>query len=123
MANLTNNLKLQVFPSMDPVLQNNFNILDNACGLTGSAVLSGGTIAVANTAALASDTLLFNRSLTGGTVGHLSYVITPGTGYTFNSSAGTDTSTIVYQVIKAAASNLVTTQSALAPAAGTRAPE
>lgn len=65
-----------------------------------SAVLVAGTKAVADTAITANSVILYNRSLTGGTTGQLSYVLNAGVGVTFNSTSGTDTSTIVYIVLK-----------------------
>lgn len=66
----------------------------------GSATLVGGTVTVANTNITATDRILVVRSTTGGTEGHLSYTITPSTSFTINSSSGTDTSTVVYVIIR-----------------------
>lgn len=65
-----------------------------------AAILVGGTVNVANTAITANSVIVFNRSLLGGTPGHLSYVLDPGVKVTFNSSSGTDTSTIAYIILK-----------------------
>ena len=65
---------------------------------TYTATLVGGTVTVANTAIKSTNRVIFNRSTTGGTPGHLSYVINAGTNIVFTSSSGTDTSSIVYQI-------------------------
>lgn len=74
------------------------NQLDTAVGVPKSAVLVGGTVTVADTALKATSTILYNRSVLGGTPGHLSYAITAGTNVIFTSSSATDTSTLVYVV-------------------------
>lgn len=66
----------------------------------GSAVLVGGTVTVANTNIAATDRILVVRSTTGGTPGHLSYTISAATSFTINSSSGTDTSTVVYLIVR-----------------------
>lgn len=66
----------------------------------GSAVLVAGTVTVANTNISTTDRILVVRSTTGGTAGHLSYTITNATSFTINSSAGGDTSTVVYVIIR-----------------------
>ena len=66
---------------------------------TYSATLVGGTVTVANTAIKSTNKIIFNRSTLGGTAGHLSYTINAGTSIVFTSSSGTDTSTIVYQIM------------------------
>jgi hypothetical protein len=72
----------------------------------GSAVLVGGTVTVPMPLAAATDIIVYTRSTTGGTPGHLSYVINAGVSVVFTSSSGTDTSTLVFeckQVINVAA--------------------
>jgi len=64
-----------------------------------SAVLVGGTVTVANTDIADTNNIIYNRSVTGGTPGHLSYVINAGTSIVFTSSSAADTSTIVYQIL------------------------
>jgi hypothetical protein len=64
-----------------------------------TATLVGGTVTVANTAIKSTNKILYNRSTLGGTPGHLSYAINAGTNIIFTSSSGTDTSTIVYQIV------------------------
>lgn len=71
-----------------------------ATDFIGSAVLVGGTVTVANTNIAAGDRILVVRSTTGGTEGHLSYTINAGVSFTINSSSGTDTSTVVYVIIR-----------------------
>ena len=80
---------------MNPAIQ----AIDTALA-PASATLVGGTVAVANTAITANSVILYNRSLLGGTPGHLSYALSAGVGITFNSSSGTDTSSIAYIVLK-----------------------
>lgn len=58
------------------------------------AVLVGGTVTVANTSVTANTRILLSRQTTGGTLGHLSYSISAGVGYTVTSSSGTETSTV-----------------------------
>lgn len=64
-----------------------------------SATLVGGTILVTASSVTSLSSIFYNRSTTGGTPGHLSYVIASGASVTFNSSSGTDTSTLVYFII------------------------
>jgi hypothetical protein len=69
-------------------------------GTMNSAVLVAGTKAVSLTSITANAKIFLNRSTTGGTVGHLSYTISAGVGFTINSSSATDTSTVVYIVVE-----------------------
>lgn len=65
----------------------------------GSAVLVGGTVTVANTSVLTATTkILYNRTTTGGTPGHLSATMINATSFTITSSSGTDTSTVDWQL-------------------------
>jgi hypothetical protein len=66
----------------------------------GTAVLSGGTVVVANTNISADDRIFLSRSTTGGTEGTLSYTISAGASFTITSSSGTDTSTIAYLIVR-----------------------
>ena len=64
----------------------------------GTVALVTGTKVVANSYVTANSLILLSRSLTGGTLGHLSYTATAGS-FTINSSSATDTSTIIYFII------------------------
>lgn len=72
----------------------------SATDFAGSATLVGGTVTVSNTNIATGDLIIYNRSTTGGTAGHLSYTINDGTSFTFNSSSGSDTSTIAYVIFR-----------------------
>lgn len=72
----------------------------SATDFIGTAVLVGGTVTVANTNISTTDRILYVRSTTGGTPGHLSYTITNATSFTINSSSGTDTSTVAYFIVR-----------------------
>lgn len=66
---------------------------------TGTAVLSAGTIAVANAAITAASKIHVFVQAPGGTVGApFVSVITAGTGFTIASTSSTDTSTIAYEI-------------------------
>jgi hypothetical protein len=64
--------------------------------VVGEATLVAGTVAVARTSILATSRIFLSRRVAGGTLGHLTYTLTPGTGFTINSSSGTDTSTVTW---------------------------
>lgn len=66
---------------------------------SGLLTLVGGTKAVANTAITVGSILRLTRQATGGTLGQLSIALSAGTGFTVNSSSGSDTSTIYYEVV------------------------
>lgn len=68
---------------------------------SGSAVLVGGTIAVANTSVTASSVIRLTTLVPGGSVGHC-YIAsrTAGTGFTITSTSGTDTSTVYWEIVK-----------------------
>jgi len=70
----------------------------------GSAVLVAGTVTVLTGIAITANSKVFlSRSLTGGTPGHLSYTVVVGAfgvaQLVITSSSGTDTSTIVYEIV------------------------
>ena len=69
----------------------------------GTATLVGGTIAVANTSVTASTRVIYCRSTTGGTAGHLSTTQSAGVSFTITSSSGTDTSTCVWMLVEPSA--------------------
>ena len=98
----TPNLGLQVFASQDPKHIQNMEMIDaciQALLTPGTATLSAGTIAVSLSTLAAGSTVLFARKTPGGTTGALSVVLTPGTGFTFNSASSSDTSVIAYTVV------------------------
>lgn len=66
---------------------------------SGVATLVGGTVAIANTAITVNSVVLTSRQATGGALGHLSIANTAGTGFAINSSSGSDTSKVYWQVI------------------------
>lgn len=69
-------------------------------GSEGTAVLAAGTATVSTTEVQASDRIHLTRTVTGGTVGHLSVgTITAGTSFVINSSSATDTSTIFWEIV------------------------
>ena len=70
--------------------------------VSGQAVLAAGTKTVTALDLRAGDTILLSVQVTGGTVGFLSVgTVTSGPGGSFviNSSSGTDTSTVAWQII------------------------
>ena len=72
----------------------------SAGALQGTAVLVAGTVTVATTEVRTGDKVLISRTTTGGTVGHLSVgTITNATSFVINSSSGTDTWTVFWQII------------------------
>jgi len=71
-----------------------------ATDFIGQAVLVAGTKTVANTNIAANDRIFLSRSTTGGTAGHLSYVINAGADFVITSSSATDTSTIDYFIVR-----------------------
>lgn len=80
-----------------------FRIKEGTNARMGTATLVGGTIAVANTSVSATTRVLYARSTTGGTPGHLSTTQSTGVSFTINSSSGTDTSTCVWMLVEPAA--------------------
>lgn len=66
----------------------------------GQATLVAGTKTVANTNIAAADRIFLSRSTTGGTAGHLSFVINPAADFVITSSSALDTSTIDYVIIR-----------------------
>jgi hypothetical protein len=65
----------------------------------GTATLSAGTKAVANTSITANSKVRVWNDSASGTVGALSVAITAGTGFTINSTSGSDASTIYYEIV------------------------
>lgn len=63
-----------------------------------TAVLVGGTVAIATNEAQAGDVVNITRTIAGGGLGHLSAVVIAGT-ITINSSSGTDTSTVSWELV------------------------
>lgn len=64
----------------------------------GSSTLVGGTVTVFTSSAKSTSLLYMSVKTTGGTVGTLSYTISDGVSFTINSSSGTDTSTVNWQL-------------------------
>ncbi len=64
----------------------------------GETTLVSGTKPVADYAITASSFIMLSRHLLSGTAGALTYVLTPGVGFTINSSSTADLSSIAYQV-------------------------
>lgn len=69
-------------------------------GSTGTATLVAGTVTVANQAVTSSSQIRATNMVAGGTVGALSVVLTAGTSFTINSSSGTDTSTVLWEIVQ-----------------------
>lgn len=69
----------------------------------GTAVLSGGTKVVSNTAVTANSRIFLTSQVDGGTPGWLRVSArTAGTSFTITSSSGTDTSTVAYFITEPA---------------------
>lgn len=64
----------------------------------GSSTLVGGTVTVFTSSAKSTSLLYMSVKTIGGTVGTLSYTISDGVSFTINSSSGTDTSTVNWQL-------------------------
>ena len=66
----------------------------------GRAVLVAGTVTVNTAEVFASDNIHLTQVVTGGTPGHLSVgTIVAGTSFVINSSSGTDTSTVFWEIV------------------------
>lgn len=73
-------------------------------GFFGDAVLVGGSKVVATTAVRTGDSILLTRKAVGGTAGNLTYgTIVNKTSFVITSSSGTDTSTVTWVILRAAA--------------------
>ena len=71
----------------------------SAGATSGSATLVAGTVTVSTAAVAAGSKIVLARQATGGTLGHLSVgTITAGTSFVINSSSGTDTSVIYWEI-------------------------
>ncbi len=68
--------------------------------LQGTATLVGGTVTVTRQQITANSIVRITRRTTGGTLGHLSVALTAGTSFTINSSSGTDTSTVLWEIVQ-----------------------
>lgn len=75
-------------------------VKEGANAKQGSSVLVAGTVTVANTSVTANSKILLSRSTAGGALGHLSYTVVAGTSFTITSSSGTDTSTVVWEIVE-----------------------
>lgn len=67
----------------------------------GTATLAGGTVAVANTAALATSHIFLSVRTPGGPRGHLSYTVNPGVSLTITSTSATESSVVSYLIVEA----------------------
>lgn len=94
LASITKKLVQLAYPSFQ-----GFNLRTGTNSRLNSAVLVAGTVTVANTSVTAATLALIGRSTAGGTLGHLSYTVVPGTSITITSSSATDTSTVIYLLI------------------------
>lgn len=66
---------------------------------SGKVTLVAGTATVSNALVTANSLIHLTRLVTGGTVGHLSVgAITPGVSFVINSTSGSETSTVCYQI-------------------------
>lgn len=74
-------------------------VADPAYLASGTATLVGGTIAVVNTRITATSVIRYWRTTAGGTLGNLSLALSAGVGFTINSSSGTDTSAVYYEIV------------------------
>lgn len=63
------------------------------------ATLAAGTVVIADTRITASSIVRVSNIAAGGTVGALSVVLNAGVGFTINSTSGTDTSTVYYEIV------------------------
>lgn len=66
---------------------------------SGKVSLSAGSTTVANTSITANSIIRLNRQASGGTLGELSVTLTANTSFTINSSSGSDTSSVYYEVV------------------------
>lgn len=67
----------------------------------GTAVLSAGSVVVANTSVTANSRIFLTSQADGGTPGFLRVSArTAGTSFTITSSSGTDTSTVAYEIFE-----------------------
>lgn len=65
----------------------------------GVATLVAGTVTVSTQEIRTGDNVILSRATTGGTVGHLSLgTVTDSTSFVINSSSGTDTSTVYWEI-------------------------
>lgn len=104
----------------DPYLMDGIYIRDNGANTTkvtafrvapvddvpatltsGTATLAAGTVAVALPSISASSIVRLNRQTAGGTLGQLSVALTAGTGFSINSSSGSETSTVFWELVRA----------------------
>lgn len=73
-----------------------FTFRNGANTRAGGVFLVAGTATVANTSVGANTQIIVSRSVTGGTVGHLSTTKVNGVSFTINSTSATDTSAVNY---------------------------
>lgn len=62
----------------------------------GNATLVAGTVTVLNTTVTVDTVISLTRKTVGGTVGDLSYTVSPGVSFTINSTSALDTSVVSY---------------------------
>lgn len=77
-------------------------IAEGANARQGVATLVAGTVAVANTSVTANTRIQLTHATAGGTLGHLSYVLDAGVGFTITSDSATDTSTVTWTLTEPA---------------------
>lgn len=68
---------------------------------SGLAILVAGTVTIANISVNANSKLRMTAQNVSGTAGFLSVAFTVGVGFTITSSSGTDTRTILYEIVEA----------------------
>ena len=68
--------------------------------LQGTATLVAGTVTVTRQQITANSIVRVSRRTSGGTPGHLSVTMTAGTSFTISSSSGSDTSTVLWEIVQ-----------------------
>jgi hypothetical protein len=67
---------------------------------SGSETLVAGTVSVSLPSIAATSIVRLNRQSAGGTLGQLSVALTAGTGFAINSSSGSDTSVVFWELVR-----------------------
>lgn len=67
---------------------------------SGESTLAGGAAIVTCSTCTANTLVIYSRKTIGGAVGNMSYTVAPGASFTFSSTSGTDTSTIVWTLVE-----------------------
>jgi hypothetical protein len=84
-------LQIGLFNGVSPQF---FDAASLGLNRVGNAVLVGGTVGVLESNVTGQTVVQHSRKVAGGGLGDVTYTLTPGVGFTLNSSSGTDTSTI-----------------------------